>query len=310
MADNINELYTDVLYKLKVGGKKANSRNGAVWTLEYPQLFTLNDPTARVLFCPTRKANHYFHVMETVWMLGGGKKVDWIKDFNKGITRYAEDDGMINGAYGHRWRRHFGRDQIMGVIRELQRDRFSRQAVIAMYDPSVDYKDHWRDRPCNTHIYFRIIDLQLDMTVCNRSNDAVWGMCGANAVHMTYLQEFVARALNCQVGRYHVMTNNLHIYEPHWPLAESPDFPYKKLACDMPVFQHEQSPWEFLEECRIFNLHQADGTYKSPWLNHVVRPMYEHYMCRLNKDYDTYDTTETADTAWRLGEDLWRSWHE
>ena len=34
--------------------------------------------------------------------------------------------------------------------------------------------------------------VKLCMTVCNRSNDMLWGAYGANVVHMSMLQEFVA----------------------------------------------------------------------------------------------------------------------
>lgn len=56
-------------------------------------------------------------------------------------------------------------------------------------------------------------DYVLDMTVTNRSNDMVWGMLGANYVHFTILQEYMAARLGAEVGRYHHFTNNLHVYE-------------------------------------------------------------------------------------------------
>jgi thymidylate synthase len=52
----------------------------------------------------------------------------------------------------------------------------------------------------------------LDMTVTNRSNDMVWGMLGANYVHFTILQEYMAARLGAGVGKYHHFTNNLHVY--------------------------------------------------------------------------------------------------
>ncbi len=313
MANNVNDLFESLLWKLKVEGVKQNSRNGGVITLEEPTIFHMRRPWQRVLFSERRKCNPYLHVMETVWMLGGGKDVGFLEYYAKNMRSYAEDDGLINGAYGHRWRTHFGRDQIMGIIRELEGNHDSRQAVIAMYDPSIDFQPRWRDRPCNTHIYFRMVDNALNMTVCNRSNDLVWGACGANAVHMTYLHEFIACALKVKLGRYYVMTNNLHIYERHWDLLESPDFGTRDFySVDWHhehIFHHEQSPWEFLEECRLYLLHEQEGTYKSPWINRVVIPMADHYNCRKNGDKDTYDINETRDSAWQTAEHLWRSWH-
>jgi hypothetical protein len=56
----------------------------------------------------------------------------------------------------------------------------------------------------------------LDMTVTNRSNDMIWGMLGANAVHFSFLQEYMATHLGVEVGVYNQMTNNLHVYTERW----------------------------------------------------------------------------------------------
>lgn len=66
---------------------------------------------------------------------------------------------------------------------------------------------------CNTAVYFTIREEQyLDMTVTNRSNDLVLGLMGANLVHFTILQEYMARSLGIKVGLWYQFTNNLHVY--------------------------------------------------------------------------------------------------
>lgn len=314
MALNVNDMYSDLLWKLKHAPMQ-ESRNGRVRTMDQPILFGMENPKQRVLFNPERRCNPYLHVMETVWMFAGANNVEFLLPFSKQMGAYAEADGSINGAYGHRWRNHWKRDQIMGVIKELTRDPDSRQAVIGMYDPHKDWCSAYKDRPCNTHIYFRKFGGCLDMTVCNRSNDVVWGAAGANAVHMTYLQELVAAGLKCPVGRYVVMSNNLHIYEHHWNLLANP-MPYdyyheRQGVTPMPLLgKDETDVYEFLNECETFVANDQEGYYKSSWINGVVMPMYQHYMCRLNGDKDTYDTTEVEATDWRLACDLWREWHD
>jgi thymidylate synthase len=56
----------------------------------------------------------------------------------------------------------------------------------------------------------------LDMTVFNRSNDMIWGMLGANAVHFSILQEYMADKLELEVGVYNQISNNLHVYTNNW----------------------------------------------------------------------------------------------
>lgn len=60
----------------------------------------------------------------------------------------------------------------------------------------------------------------LDMTVTNRSNDMIWGALGANAVHFSFLQEYVAAQLDVEVGVYNHFTNNMHVYINNWKPEE------------------------------------------------------------------------------------------
>lgn len=86
-----------------------------------------------------------------------------------------------------------------------------------------------KDVCCNLSVMFSIKGPEvvsdddgpkLDMTVTNRSNDMIWGMLGANYVHFTVLQEYMAARLGVEVGRYNHFTNNLHVYESNWKPEE------------------------------------------------------------------------------------------
>ena len=89
-----------------------------------------------------------------------------------------------------------------------------RRAVLEMWDAEGELRmaNSCKDHPCNTHIYFNVRDNILDMTVCNRSNDMIWGALGANAVHMSILQEYIASHIGARVGIYTQFSNNLHAY--------------------------------------------------------------------------------------------------
>jgi hypothetical protein len=84
-----------------------------------------------------------------------------------------------------------------------------------MWDAAIDLdKPGARDLPCNTQIYFqRDVVGKLDMMVTNRSNDLLWGMLGANVVHFSMLQEYMAARIGCEVGRYWQVSFNLHAYK-------------------------------------------------------------------------------------------------
>ena len=122
------------------------------------------------------------------------------------------------------------------MLRENPEDR---RVVLAMWDTAVDLDNpSSKDLPCNTHIYFRVrprlgferierirsiagpgevsTALFLDMTVCCRSNDMIWGCYGANAVHFSYLLEYVAAMSGYAVGTYTQISNSFHAYTERW----------------------------------------------------------------------------------------------
>ena len=210
-ARNVNDALAQGLRYLNEHGVREESRNGEVLVSPCPVTTVYVFPTQRVLFSPVRDANPFFHLMEALWMMAGRNDVQWPSFFNSRFPEYSDDGVILQGAYGHRWRQFFGYDQIFAIVQMLKADPKSRRAVLQMWSPE-DLRAESKDLPCNTVIYFRVRDDCLDMTVSNRSNDIYWGAYGANAVHMSVLQEFMAAAIGVSVGFYYQMSNNYHLY--------------------------------------------------------------------------------------------------
>lgn len=175
---------------------------------------------------------------------------NFVSDFGRRFAESAsgadatEDGIVIHDAYGYRWREHFMLDQLKVIAEKLRVNPQDRQAVLTMWDPhditlpmdnghgSVgeelvtgnDLQGSWKTRPCNTHAYFRVLeepavrggdrtsDPMLEMIVCCRSNDIVWGAYGANAVHFSFLQEYLAGMIGVDVGRMWQLSWNFHAY--------------------------------------------------------------------------------------------------
>ena len=149
-------------------------------------------------------------------MLDGRNDVDSIAHYVKRMGKFSDDSKTLHGAYGHRWRSWFGRDQLLEVINRLSLFAEDRRVVLTMWDPENDFtcmEEGAKDVPCNTHVYFKVRDGKLHMTVCCRSNDMIWGAYGANAVHMSMLQEFIANAIKKQVGTYAQISDSYHAYQ-------------------------------------------------------------------------------------------------
>ena len=212
MYSDVNEAYSNMQANKDQFCEWEETRNGRALAYQGPVLISHVMPYRRVLFDPVRDANPFFHYMEAIWMLSGSENVDFPAQFAKQIREYSDDGVTLNGAYGYRWIYHWD-DQLHEIIHMLKKDPKTRRAVLTMWDPQFDLGSSSKDIPCNTHVYFRQVDGRLDMTVCNRSNDLVWGALGANVVHMSILQEYIANAIERPVGTYHQFTNNLHIYE-------------------------------------------------------------------------------------------------
>lgn len=222
-ARNVNEAFEMAIVQMDRVGVRETSRNGDVTVAPFPVMTVYERPIERVLFNRHRDANPFFHFFECLWMLAGSDDGTWLDRFVSDFSsRYAEPQtGRIWGAYGHRWRTWFGDDQIGTVVQRLRADPKDRRLVIQMFDGSLDMSsekytlsgDPARDIPCNTAIYPRIVEGALDITVTCRSNDVVWGAYGANAVHFSFLQEYMAGKIGVRVGRYYQLSNNWHLYE-------------------------------------------------------------------------------------------------
>jgi thymidylate synthase len=217
-ARNVNDALQLGMQLLHVQGVQTHSRNGD--TLEYsgPVTTTYQRPWERVLWDENRDANPFFHFFESLWILAGRNDVAFLNQFNSNIANYSDNGYSFHGAYGHRMRSTQGIDQLRQAVELLLSDTGTRRCVIQLWDARKDLPGRSKDIPCNDLIMFRARGLVLDMTVCNRSNDIVWGAYGANAVHFSVLHEFVSSAVALQMGRYHQVSNSYHVYtdNPYW----------------------------------------------------------------------------------------------
>lgn len=288
-ARNVPQAYVEGLWTIQAYAKEDVSRNGPVLTVPSPVMLEIQEPTERVLFHPVRDANPFFHVMEFVWMMAGSNDAEWISQFNKQMMEYA-DDGYLRGAYGWRWKQG---NQIARAIRLLRDDPFTRQCVLQMWDQLYDGPNaRTSDRPCNTHIYFRIVDSKLDMTVCNRSNDFFWGMLGSNVVHFTMLHELVALSVGIPIGVYRVFTNNLHVYtdmpgfEEKFKNRVTHDWYKYDEVRTQPLLEKDERWEDFLADAyQMVDDGFSFGGWNTTWFQDVAYPMYEAYLDKGNRDY-------------------------
>jgi len=159
-----------------------------------------------------------------------------------------------------------------------------------MWDPTCDLGMNGKDFPCNLSVLFRTSTYgALDMTVFNRSNDMIWGAYGANAVHMSMLQEVVAAAVGMPVGRYWQVANNFHAYMDTFKKHEdimnkSPGFTEYELdgLRTYPMVNTPIDTW-FTELDMFITEGPAIG-FTDPFFKRVVIPIYMACMEWKDKD--------------------------
>lgn len=322
---NVNALWPQGLMLLEQMGQDCDSRAGRVRVAPCPVVSVYERPQERVLMDPVRDANPFFHLMESLWMLAGRDDAAflnrYVSDFGK---RFAEDELYIHGAYGSRWRDAFGYDQLNVVVEKLRTNPDDRQAVIQMWDALPydaghdDLRGTFKDRPCNTHVYLRVrnvayrdppvtdensaewearisrgMDRVLDLTVLCRSNDVVWGAYGANAVHFSVLQEYLAGRIGVGIGKMYQFSNNyhgyvdvtqkfgdpmlLHLARDPYASGEAVALPmgreWGQWDADLAQFMawHDEGLWG---GGKVY-LMQRDGEFVNSWFAHTAVPMAE-----------------------------------
>jgi len=197
------------------GGHTIAPRGAKTIEAPEPVCTVYKQPRERVLLSASRDANPFFHFFEALWMLAGRRDTAFVSRMVERMGKFSDDGVNLWGAYGYRWRRHFEHDQLDEVCAMLRKDPDTRRAVLSMWDPRSDPEraaQGGRDVPCNTQAFFKVRNGALNMTVLNRSNDMIWGAYGANAVHMSMLQEYVADRVRVKVGVYRQVSDSLHVY--------------------------------------------------------------------------------------------------
>ena len=237
---NVQRALCEGLRHLQVAGIRDASRFGDVVVAPTPVTTVYERPWERVVFWPLRDANPFFHLFEALWLLAGRNDVEWLAYYNEGMRQFSDDGKTFHGAYGYRWRQHFKFDQLEKATQLLRNKPRTRRCVIQMWDCAADlhndeYPEH-KDVPCNDLIFLWLDSTdRLCMTVCCRSNDMILGGYGANAVHFSILQEYIAAKIGVDMGVYNQISNNFHAYtaafEKHLPLADEAADGFKAQMC-------------------------------------------------------------------------------
>lgn len=167
-----------------------------------------------------RKIPLRLFVAEQVWFLTGAKNLEFLQKFTRIWDDFSEDDNTIASAYGFRWRKHFGRDQVGMLMDLLDKEPSSRHGVILMWDPSDDGLGgaEKKNVPCPYTFTVQIIGGKLCLHLVIRSNDMMLGN-PHDVAGFALLAYIFAEKLGVEVGTFTVSISNAHVYDSHFDKA-------------------------------------------------------------------------------------------
>lgn len=205
-------------------------------------------PEERFFVLPVRNGNPFAVVAEALWVLAGRNDITWLKRYIPMAPKFSDDGQTWRAGYGPRlrfwgctgvpgdvydehvlaWRSH-GACQITKVLEHLRKDLFTRQAVISLWDPGLDWCVS-KDIPCNNWLQFIWRQGMLHLNVTVRSNDAIFGFSHADVFIWSLLQEAMAYWLRewahletysqVEVGTMTWWVGSYHVYERHYSKAQ------------------------------------------------------------------------------------------
>lgn len=213
IEDGVNG-YVDLVEHVRKNGKPVSPRG--MMTLEIEDaVVKINNVFATLPTGVGRNPVAGIGAVEACQLLAGESRPSLVIAVGPQFKRYAEDDGKFYGSYGERTR-----GQYDAVIEKLTSDSSSRQAVVTMWNASLDNEPGKRDYPCTVMHQFRIRNNRLNMSVYMRSND-VWLGAAYDFFQFTRVHIALASVLGIEPGEYNHHVGSLHLYENNFEAAES-----------------------------------------------------------------------------------------
>lgn len=235
------QLYRELLEVIVHNGiPQPNNRTGED-ILVMPGGWHFMIPLTEVPIIDCRRTYLKTAAAEVGWFIRGEQSTKWLSKHTKIWEAFEEDivasssrkfigqkieyERGIKAAYGHRWRNHFGIDQLQEGILNLVRDPSSRQVWITAWDPKEDLPlEGQKNKPCPIGFNLYILGNCLFSSYFLRSSDVFVGLpydVMNHALLMGVIATTLSKILDRPI-RATGMTFSLghaHMYSSHRPQA-------------------------------------------------------------------------------------------
>lgn len=218
--------YQQVLKRVMESGiEEVNKRTGHI-TRMIPGAYFSVAPEDGFPLLSLRRIPIKLFVSEMCWYISGSRMPsEFLQKFTKIWDGFTNINGVVTTAYGYRWRRHFGRDQLADLIKLLKRDPSSRHGVVVTWDPADDGLANSLtirkklNVPCPYTFVVNIMKSRLNMYCVSRSTDMILG-CPHDVGGFALLQRILAAHMGFKLGNFVFTTAHAHVYDIHFEQAK------------------------------------------------------------------------------------------
>ncbi len=278
-------IYEDLLWRvLHRGHLETNERTGHTVRSWTPVSFSLDLGDGWLPVAGNRRLYPATAAAEVAWMLMGTQDASFMMRHAKVVwEKFVETipvltgDGLVSSefegvqaAYGYRWRRHFGRDQLKLAVEALRKNPSDRRVWISAWDPSSDGLGArgQLNVPCPVGFGFSVVDGRLHSSLVLRSSDIFVGLPYDVQGH-AMLMAIVAATLRLPLGVMHFTLAHPHLYDSHFEFAEQ-SFHHFVRRTKVALVQHPLDAVE-AEPDMFVALYKARAQ-DEPWPDFAPRP--------------------------------------
>ena len=242
-----DEIYQEMMKRIvKDGTRELNRRTGHETAAIPGMHFSIDIEREGFPLLTLRKIPVKMFVAEQIWFVSGARKpADFLREFTKIWDAFTNPADTLTVAYGYRWRKHFGRDQLGLLMKHLKEDPSSRHGVVVTWDPAGDGLGGTsrKNVPCPYSFTVNIIGGRLNLHNIVRSNDMLLGF-PSDVAGFALLQMMLAQKLGVTPGVYSHSISNAHIYDNQYDavkeiLKRKPT--HKPLKIELPKKSYERA---------------------------------------------------------------------
>lgn len=213
---NLDEMYRATLCEVYHEFEFINSPRGNREREIIGYSAKIKDSTDRFCMNPIRKQNIIFNYAEALWYLSGSNDLSFIEYYAPSMKKYSSDGMTLPGTgYGPKLL-HFGDNNLNQIRRAIDifdhDDRDSKRVFLQIFDANEDLYRRNIDVSCTLGLQLLIRDNRLHAVAFMRANDAYVGFL-SDIFSFTFLQEYIASVLGCDVGSYTHTVGSLHVYD-------------------------------------------------------------------------------------------------